>query len=199
MTIDEFEGTIRNLKEHSASAILAIREGEKTFEIESGNEIDAVGFLEGTVDWFYAASDHEFIQGIFRQLDQPEFYYAAGMLRASFETMANRLDAAIDFYGRVQTLAPDSHEPSLRRAQLLVERRRIDEAISDYRTAARLGKGHEDELAIQLQMVEQLTKRKLFPEAAKAYDRIIELRPSLMEDRAFAKQVGKARQKAGTA
>ncbi len=192
---DAFGSLILVLKENAANAVLALREGEQTIEIDGAPPTDALELLEGSVDWFYSSSDHDFNQGILSQLNHPQCRYAEAMLQAYLHTMAGKLDQAVDDYAAAIQANPKQHIPYLRQANLLIESRKIDQAISVYQTGARLAEGLPDELAIQIFLAHHLMNRKRFEEASKVHDRIVALHPQMMNDKQFAKAFTKAKKK----
>lgn len=194
---DAFAALIHELKENAANAVLALREGEELIEIDGAPPTDALELLEGSVDWFYSANDHDFNDGILNQLYHPQCRYAEAMLKAYLHTMAGKLDHAIDCYVAAIQASPKRHIPYLRQANLLIEARKVDQAIPVYQAAAKLAEGLPDELAIQIFLAHHLMNRKRFDEASKAHDRIIELHPQMMNDRQFAKAFAKVKKKSG--
>jgi tetratricopeptide (TPR) repeat protein len=196
---EAFEVLLHQLKDNAANAVLAIREGEETIEIDGAPPIDALELLEGSTDWFYSSDDHEFNRGIVSQLNHPQCRYAAAMLQAYLHTMAGNLDRAVDDYAAAIQASPKRHIPYLRQASLLIESRKIDLAIPVYQAAASLAEGLPDELAIQIVLAHHLMNRKRFSEASKVHDRIVELHPQIMNDKQFAKGFAKAKKKSGSA
>ncbi len=194
---DTFNALIHELKENAANAVLALREGEETIEIDGAAPTDALELLEGSVDWFYSFSDHDFNQGILAQLNHPQCRYAEAMLQAYLHTMSGKLDHAINGYADAIEASPKRHIPYLRQANLLIENRKIDQAIAIYQSGAKLAEGLPDELAIQIFMAHHLMNRKRFDEASKTHDRIVQLHPQMMNDRQFAKAFTKAKKKSG--
>jgi len=192
---EAFEALLHQLKENAANAVLAIREGEETIEIDGATPIDALELLEGSTDWFYSSDDHEFNRGIVSQLNHPQCRYAEAMLQAYLHTMAGNLDRAVDDYSAAIQASPKRHIPYLRQASLLIESRKIDQAIAVYQAATRLAEGLPDELAIQIVLAHHLMNRKRFGEASKVHDRIVELHPQIMHDKPFAKAFAKAKKK----
>ncbi|HBJ37972.1 MAG TPA: hypothetical protein DDZ51_25085 [Planctomycetaceae bacterium] len=193
---DTFNALIHELKENSANAVLALREGEETIEIDAAASTDALSLLEGSVDWFYSSNDHDFNQGILAQLNHPQCRYAEAMLRAYIRTMEGRLSHAIDDYAAAIQASPKRHIAYSRQANLLIESRRVDEAITVYQAGAKVAEGLPDELAIQIFLAHHLMNRKRFNEANKVHDRIVLLHPPMMNDKQFAKAFHKARKKA---
>jgi hypothetical protein len=80
---------------------------------------------------------------------------------------------------------------------LLIESRKVDQAIPLYQAGAKLAEGLPDELAIQIFLAHHLMNRKRFDEASKVHDRIVQLHPPMMNDRQFAKAFTKAKKKSG--
>jgi tetratricopeptide (TPR) repeat protein len=196
--LTEFDATILRYKEESAVALLAIQNGEATFVADNspGYEIDSLSFLEHAINWLYAANDSDFVRGILEQLRQPNCQYAEAMIQASLATLKGDLEEAIREYKNAAKIEPTFAEPHRRAAQLLVEKRQREQAIKKYLTAISLTLDPDWERSIQLELVEQLMMVKRFPDAEKAYDRLLVLDPSLGHNKAFMKQVSKAKKKA---
>jgi tetratricopeptide (TPR) repeat protein len=194
---DAFDALIHELKENAANAVLAIQEGEETVELEGAPPTDALEMLEGAIDWFYSSNDHDFNQGILDQLNHPKCRYAEAMLRAYSNTMAGKLDHAIDDYAAAIQASPKRHVPYVRQANLMIENRKVDQAIAVYQAGAKLAEGLPDELAIHIFLAHHLMNRKRFDEAHKVHCRIVELHPPMMNDRQFAKGFAKAKKKSG--
>lgn len=199
ITPDAFDELILQLKENAANALLAIREGEEMVEIDGAPSANALELLEGSIDWFYASDDHEFNRGVVSQLNHPQCRYAEAMIQAYLDTMAGRLDQAIASYGSAIQANPKHATAYLRQANLMVESRKMDQAIPVFGAAAKLSEGSPEELAIQICLAHHLMNRKRFDEASKVHDRIVQLHPQMMNDKSFSKAFAKAKKKSGSA
>lgn len=62
----------------------------------------------------------------------------------------------------------------IHQANLLIECRKIEQAIAVYQAAARLAEGLPDELGLQITLAHHLMNRKRFGEAGKVQDPIVD-------------------------
>jgi tetratricopeptide (TPR) repeat protein len=191
ISVEEFEATIERLKEFSAHAILSLHNGDTTFSMDQApsEPINSLEFLIGAVDWFQSINETEFNQGIAEQLNRPTLGFANAMLNAQLETMAGRLDQAIQRYLEA------SSQSSVADAQLQIEKRRIAEAIESLKAALKLVENTPQELGVRLQLAAQHMTVKDYAEASQHYDKVLQLQPAYLNDKAFMKEVNKAKKK----
>jgi tetratricopeptide (TPR) repeat protein len=196
ISVEEFEATIERLKEFSAHAILSLHNGDTTFSMDQApsEPINSLEFLIGAVDWFQSINETEFNQGIAEQLNRPTLGFANAMLNAQLETMAGRLDQAIQRYLEASSQSSVA-DPHLMRAQLQIEKRRIAEAIESLKAALKLVENTPQELGVRLQLAAQHMTVKDYAEASQHYDKVLQLQPAYLNDKAFMKEVNKAKKK----
>ena len=195
----EYDALLLRFKELAAHALLALRDGNRTFEMEdsAGEEHAPLETLLSTLDWFYASNDQDFIQGVLEQLNRPEFRYAESMVLAELAKIQGKLDEAISHYDAAGRVSPKNYEPVQQQAHLLVERKRFNEAIDAYQSALALAPDVDSELNIRLQLAEQQMARKLFPDAVANFEQILKINPELAHVKAVSNQFMKAKKKAG--
>ena len=199
MDLQTYDEIIQNLKSNSAEAILAILDGEKTFELEGdpSEPIDATGYLLGAADWLYASGNKDFCVSMVGQLAEGEGHYAHSMLLASMRTMDGKIQEAIDFYNTAANVDKTQSEPYQYKGALEAETKQFEAAIDSYQHVMKISKEGSVQLSIGLQLVELQKQCKQFVEASSTYDRLLELHPPLANDKSFMKGVNKVKKKAG--
>lgn len=199
--IEDFGRLIHQLKEQAADALVAVMAGESQFSLpgapDDGEPIDAVPFLHNVFDWIYASGNAEFCDGVLHSLAGPDTSYAQQILSASLATMRGNLDGAIESFGAASLSSPSDPYPVVQRAHLLVERKRIDEAIDSYQKGLAMTGEPQGRLAICAQMVDHQMARKQFDDAVTSYETMIEIDPSLAEQKVISKGLKRAKKKAG--
>ncbi len=194
-----FENIINSMKEQAADAVIAVQNGESTFENDEseGEATHCVPFLHSVLDWLYASGNTEFCQGLLSQLSTPNCRYAHALLSAAFATMKGNLDVAIQAYTDAHNIDKQAVQPLQMRAHLLAERRRFDDAIQSYQSALAIAPEPETQFALNFQMVGHLMSTKRYADAVAAYEKILLLRPDLAQNASIVKPMKKAKKYAG--
>ena len=196
--IEDYDALIYRLKEFSANAILALLDGEETMLTADNEPTDALEFLEGACDWFYSAADKSFSAQVLQQLNNPDCRYAEAMLSAYVGMLDGDLNKTAEFYQAACRAKPSDYRCHLRLANTLVEAKKGDQAIAAYQSAANLTDQLEMKVSILYLLAETSTKQKRYSEASQAYDSIVALQPSVMNDKEFLKLFNKAKKRSGS-
>ncbi|MBL8872821.1 MAG: hypothetical protein E6R05_06255 [Candidatus Moraniibacteriota bacterium] len=187
------------IKEQAAMALLALQDGEEFVPNIDDEPTDALSFLEGAVDWLYAAKEKEFCLQFLQQLNRPECRFAEAMITAFLYMMDGDLNKSAEHYLLAAKASPNDYRGHLRAANVLVEQKKLDQAITEYQAAAVAAAAEHADMRVNILylMAEALTKQKRFLEASKAYDEIVQYRPEYLNDKEFVKLMNKAKKKAG--
>lgn len=199
--LESFGSIIQSLKANSAEAVLAILDGEETFELaeEDSESVNATDYLLGAADWLYASGNKDFCVSLVGQLTDESARYPQTMLLASMRTMDGKLQEAIDHYQAATKLDSNRHEPYQYKGYLEAETRQPEAAIASFQQVMKKAAQGTVQLSIGLQLVELQKQCKQFAEAVATYDRLIALHPPFANDKSFMKGVAKLKKKIGAA
>jgi tetratricopeptide (TPR) repeat protein len=208
----DFESATQSSIESLADTVAALLDGDSTRSVdldEEGNlcvdgavpahtiESSCLEEVQSHFAFLHAAGEDELIRQVVQRFEKPEYEYVFAVCNALAQGYQGKIDDSIAAWRRALAKVPDSEFATRRLAAALAMRKQYSESVEVYRKLMDMIDNRDAQFEI-LQYINELQLfGKLFADAVASYEQMIEFQPSLAENKAFMKQVDKARKKAG--